>query len=137
MFQFFPIKCFNGWPFDLVMLLWNHNSRMHFSMDSGLFVSKLYSYKFHLQSWFLQNILNHCFLWILNWYKNSITDWVWGKDDVKFTLMHTTRRTHTIICNYALGGFGDKKQKENRKEDWQQLLAQVTNFKKKIYINAI
>ena len=34
----------------------------------------------------------------------------------------------TKMCNYVLGGFGEKKQK--KKEDWQQLLAQVPIFKK-------
>ena len=36
----------------------------------------------------------------------------------------------TKIYNYVLGGFGEKKQ-EKKKEDWQQLLAQVPIFKKK------
>ena len=36
----------------------------------------------------------------------------------------------TEIYNYVLGGFGEKKQKE-KKENWQQLLAQVPIFKKK------
>ena len=35
----------------------------------------------------------------------------------------------TKIYNYVLGGFGEKKLK--KKEDWQQLLAQVPSFKKK------
>ena len=34
----------------------------------------------------------------------------------------------TRIYNYALGGFGEKK----KKEDWQQMLAQVPIFKKKL-----
>ena len=33
----------------------------------------------------------------------------------------------TRIYNYVLGGFGEKK----KKEDWQQMLAQVPIFKKK------
>ena len=40
----------------------------------------------------------------------------------------------TKICNYVLGVFGEKKQKEKKeekKEDWQPLLAQVPIFKKK------
>ena len=36
----------------------------------------------------------------------------------------------TKIYNYVLGGFGEKKRKI-KKEDWQQLLAQVPIFKKK------
>ena len=32
------------------------------------------------------------------------------------------------MYNYVLGGFGEKKQK--KKEDWQQLLAQVPIFTK-------
>ena len=36
------------------------------------------------------------------------------------------------IYNYVLRGFGEKKQKEKKKEDWQQLLAQVPIFKKNI-----
>ena len=36
----------------------------------------------------------------------------------------------TKIYNYVLGGFGEKKA-EKKKEDWQQLLAQVPIFKKK------
>ena len=39
----------------------------------------------------------------------------------------------TKIYNYVLGGFGEKKQK--KKEDWQQLLAQVPIFKKKRITN--
>ena len=39
----------------------------------------------------------------------------------------------TKIYNYVLGGFGEKKQKEKKnekkKEDWQQLSAQVPIFK--------
>ena len=35
----------------------------------------------------------------------------------------------TKICNYLLGGFGEKKKKK-KQEDWQQLLAQVPIFKK-------
>ena len=34
------------------------------------------------------------------------------------------------IYNYVLGGFGEKKQEKKKKEDWQQLLAQVPIFKK-------
>src|SRR3712207_6271109 len=34
------------------------------------------------------------------------------------------------IYNYVLGGFGEKKN-NNNKEDWQQMLAQVPIFKKK------
>ena len=37
----------------------------------------------------------------------------------------------TEIYRYALRGFGEKKQKERKKKDWQQLLAQVPIFKKK------
>ena len=38
----------------------------------------------------------------------------------------------TRICNYVLGGFGEKKKKnQKKKEDWQQLLAQVPIFKKR------
>ena len=36
----------------------------------------------------------------------------------------------TGIYNYVLGGFGEKK-KEKKKEDWQQMLAQVQIFKQK------
>ena len=36
----------------------------------------------------------------------------------------------TRIHNYLLGGLGEKKKKEI-KEDWQQMLAQVSIFKKK------
>ena len=36
----------------------------------------------------------------------------------------------TKIHNYVLGGLGEKKQRGKRKEDWQQLLAQVPIFKK-------
>ena len=36
----------------------------------------------------------------------------------------------TKIYSYVLGRFGEKKQKR-KKEDWQQLLAQVPIFKKK------
>ena len=39
----------------------------------------------------------------------------------------------TKIYNYVLGGLGEKKQKK-QKEDWQQLLAHVPNFKKKMQI---
>ena len=35
----------------------------------------------------------------------------------------------TRIYNYALGGFGEKKKK--KKEDWEQVLAQVPILKKK------
>ena len=43
----------------------------------------------------------------------------------------TTRRTHNQkIYNYVLGGFVREKA-ENKKEVWQQLLAQVPIFKKK------
>ena len=35
----------------------------------------------------------------------------------------------TKIYNYVLGGFGEKKEK--KREEWQQLLAQVPIFKKK------
>ena len=35
----------------------------------------------------------------------------------------------TQIYNYMLGGFGERKEK--KKEDWQQILAQVPIFKKK------
>ena len=35
------------------------------------------------------------------------------------------------IYNYVLGGFGEKKEGA-KKEDWQQLLAQVPILKKKI-----
>ena len=35
----------------------------------------------------------------------------------------------TKIYNYVLGGFGEKKQE--KKKDWQQLLARVPIFKKK------
>ena len=37
----------------------------------------------------------------------------------------------TNIYNYVLGGFGEIRQKET-KNDWQQLLAQVPIFKKKL-----
>ena len=38
----------------------------------------------------------------------------------------------TKIYNYVLGGFGEGKKKQEKKEkDWQQLLAQVPIFKKK------
>ena len=37
------------------------------------------------------------------------------------------------IYNYVLGGFGEKKQE--KKEDWQQLLAQVPIFKKKVNLS--
>ena len=40
----------------------------------------------------------------------------------------------TRMCNYLLGGFGEKKKRERereRKEDWQQMLAQVPILKKK------
>ena len=36
----------------------------------------------------------------------------------------------TRIYNYVLGGFGEKKEKEEE-EDWQQMFAQVPIFKKK------
>ena len=36
----------------------------------------------------------------------------------------------TKICNYVLGGYGEKKQKR-KKKDWQQLLVQVLILKKK------
>ena len=39
----------------------------------------------------------------------------------------------TKIYNYVLGGFGEKKQKERKEEDWQQLSAQVPIFKEKHY----
>ena len=35
----------------------------------------------------------------------------------------------TKIYNYVLGKFGGKKAERNKKEDWQQLLAQVPIFK--------
>ena len=35
------------------------------------------------------------------------------------------------IYNYVLGGFGEKKEKR-KKEDWQQMLAQMPIFKKKV-----
>ena len=35
----------------------------------------------------------------------------------------------TKIYNYILGGFGERKKE--KKEDWQQMLAQVPIFKKK------
>ena len=35
----------------------------------------------------------------------------------------------TRIYNYVLGSFGEKKEKK-KKEDWQQMLAQVPIFKK-------
>ena len=34
------------------------------------------------------------------------------------------------IYNYILLGFGEKMQKRKKKEDWQQLLAQVLIFRK-------
>ena len=37
----------------------------------------------------------------------------------------------TKIYNYVLGEFGEKKAGKKKKEDWQQLLAQVPIFKKK------
>ena len=37
----------------------------------------------------------------------------------------------TKIYNYVLVGLGEKKAEERKKEDWQQLLAQVPIFKKK------
>ena len=39
--------------------------------------------------------------------------------------------TTNKIYNYVPGGFGEKKAEKKRKEDWQQLLAQVPIFKKK------
>ena len=39
----------------------------------------------------------------------------------------TTENTY----NYVLGGFGDLKKAEKKKEDWPQLIAQVPIFKKK------
>ena len=38
----------------------------------------------------------------------------------------------TKIYNYILGGFGEKKAGKKKKKGWQQLLAQVPIFKKKI-----
>ena len=38
----------------------------------------------------------------------------------------------TKTYNYIVGGFGEKKQKEKKKEHWQQLLAQVPIFKRKM-----
>ena len=37
----------------------------------------------------------------------------------------------TRIYNYVLGGFGEKKKRKNKKEDWQQTLAQAPVFKNK------
>ena len=34
----------------------------------------------------------------------------------------------TRIYNYVLGGFGEKKKKGGKKEDWQQVLAQLPVF---------
>ena len=45
----------------------------------------------------------------------------------------------TKIYNYVLGGFGEKvknkKEEEDKKEDWQQMLAQVPIFKEKSSIS--
>ena len=37
----------------------------------------------------------------------------------------------TGMYNYVVGGFEEKKEKDKKKEAWQQLLAQVPIFKKK------
>ena len=42
----------------------------------------------------------------------------------------TTRGTTSRIYNYVLGTFGEKKKE--KKEDWQQMLAQVPSLKKKV-----
>ena len=41
----------------------------------------------------------------------------------------------TRICNYVLGGFREKEKKRKKKEDWQQMLAQVPILKKEKKIN--
>ena len=42
---------------------------------------------------------------------------------------HNYRDSQLKVCNYVLGGFGEKKA-EKKKEDCQQMLAQVLIFKK-------
>ena len=50
-----------------------------------------------------------------------------------FSLLSEQRqkRPTTKIYNYELRGFGEKKAEIKKKEDWQQLLAQVPILKKK------
>ena len=43
----------------------------------------------------------------------------------------------TRIYNYVLGGFGERKKEKKKKKDWQQLLAQVPIFKKKIFFEKL
>ena len=62
--------------------------------------------------------------------------WVWTwhcslghAEGASHTAWHKPEAPTTRIYNYVLGDFGEKNLKR-KKEDWQQLLAQVPNFKK-------
>ena len=69
----------------------------------------------------------------LQWHRVSLTQTL-GSD-----LIHAEAESHiaqlegstTRIYNYVLGDFGEKKEKKEAAEDWQQMLAQVPIFKKK------
>ena len=58
-------------------------------------------------------------------------EWTWHHSSSHVEVAsHVTQQKdlQPRIYNYVLGGFAEKKKKKN---DWQQMLAQVTIFKKK------